>query len=368
MPQSHWVSVTLCPISFVILIGLQCSVFSEDKELSMTRDENAALFKQHSVYYERDNTGTFVVVGAASFKWSSNNTDVAKAIGSLHDLRELDCGPSNLSDRELQFFSTLSRLRHLNLSGTQVTGEGFKYLSGMTDLRELHCAPKEQADLAMKHIAALRTLERLGLCHSLVTDAGIAHIGRLTRMRELDLGQCPRLTGKAMAHLTKLKGLKDLGIGHTAIDDEGCQYLAELPNLEKLFAAPSRVTDAGVVRLKTLKNLEVLCVGPGITDAGLVHLAGMTKLKTLYLPECQITDEGLRKLQGLKNIENLVLLGTRITDASVDTLAGFPKLKDVLAMDTQMTKKGVTELKKRLPECDCTIGPSLRTRKNKGGG
>ena len=59
----------------------------------------------------------------------------------------------------------------------------------------------------------------------------------------------------------------------------------------------TKVTDAGLVHLKGLTQLEWLWLShTQVTDAGLVHLKGMTNLQRLGLPR-QITDAGLTELQ-----------------------------------------------------------------------
>ena len=61
----------------------------------------------------------------------------------------------------------------------------------------------------------------------------------------------------------------------------------------------TRITDAGLVYLKGLTNLEV---GLGlnhtaITDVGLEHLKDLKKLKQLSLRGTNVTDAGVRKLK-----------------------------------------------------------------------
>ena len=63
-----------------------------------------------------------------------------------------------------------------------------------------------------------------------------------------------------------------------------------------------------------------------VTDAGLVHLEGLTQLQTLNLGATSITDAGLAHLEGLTQLHELDLSSTKVTDA------------------------GVAELKKALPE------------------
>ena len=66
--------------------------------------------------------------------------------------------------------------------------------------------------------------------------------------------------------------------------------------------ASTKVTDADLVHLKGLTNLQSLVIGSfgsqsQITDAGLVHLKGLTGLQTLFLGGTKITDAGVADLQ-----------------------------------------------------------------------
>lgn len=58
------------------------------------------------------------------------------------------------------------------------------------------------------------------------------------------------------------------------------------------------MTDAGLVHLKGLTNLESLNLkGTGITDAGLVYLMGLTKLQRLNVGATGVTDEGVKQIK-----------------------------------------------------------------------
>ena len=68
--------------------------------------------------------------------------------------------------------------------------------------------------------------------------------------------------------------------------------------------------------------------GSRVTDAGLIHLAGLTQLEELWLQKTRITDDGLAHLAQLTSLKELWLLETRITDAGVAHLAGLTNLEE----------------------------------------
>ena len=78
----------------------------------------------------------------------------------------------------------------------------------------------------------------------------------------------------------------------------------------------------------------------------------MTNLETLGLSGCeQITDAGLVHLKGLTNLQSLFLMKTQITDAGLVHLKELTNLQDLNLIETPITDSGVAELQKALPNC-----------------
>ena len=90
-----------------------------------------------------------------------------------------------------------------------------------------------------------------------------------------------------------IAAIKKLG-GRVTFDEKS-------PNKPVIDVDLSRtnVTDAGLVHLKGLTNLELLYLGNNKknTDAGLEHLKGLASLQRLFLEDTKVTDEGVKKLQ-----------------------------------------------------------------------
>ncbi|MDW7995999.1 MAG: leucine-rich repeat domain-containing protein [Gemmatales bacterium] len=121
----------------------------------------------------------------------------------------------------------------------------------------------------------------------------------------------------------------------------------------ELWLSDTRITDAGLKELATLKKLKTLHLcGTGLTDVGLKELAALQNLTTLDLSDTPITDAGLKELAALKNLTTLDLENTRITDAGLKELARLKSLA-VLYVDggTKVTQRGIAELRKALPRC-----------------
>ncbi|MBI1917878.1 MAG: hypothetical protein HYS12_24550, partial [Planctomycetes bacterium] len=238
----------------------------------------------------------------------------------------------------------------------------------------------------------LRALERvvginLELCGDL-TDAGLAWLQPLPHLRVLILaGTSVTATGlKALAPNKSLVAL-DLEVCD-GISDAGCETLGAMRQLKALVLKktgfePQRISDAGLRRLSTLHQMELLDLyGNRVSDAGLVHLQGMHELRELNLSLLAITDGGLAHLKPLKRLERLELLysegfagplitnaglsslkplmnlnvlnltGARVTDAGLGNLRSLTKLKLLELVNTGATTEGIRAMKEALPGCN----------------
>jgi hypothetical protein len=104
--------------------------------------------------------------------------------------------------------------------------------------------------------------------------------------------------------------------------DRAVEAWAELSPTQ-LVLDNTRVTDAGLARLRNATRLQTLSLGGTVvTDAGLEHLRGLTQLQRLYLHKTLVTDAGLAHLRGLGQLRELRLDGSAVTEAGVEGLRG----------------------------------------------
>jgi uncharacterized protein (TIGR03067 family) len=138
----------------------------------------------------------------------------------------------------------------------------------------------------------------------------------------------------------------------TEITDAGLVHLKSLANLQSLALQSTKITDAGLVHLQGLTNLQTLGLScPKITDAGMADISGIQSLQALRIGNTQITDAGLAHLQGLTKLRTLLLTGTKVTDAGMVRLKGLASLRILDLGDTQVTDSGMETLQKSIPAC-----------------
>jgi hypothetical protein len=123
-------------------------------------------------------------------------------------------------------------------------------------------------------------------------------------------------------------------------DDLKNQSIGTIEASELILSSMNRITDAGLVHLSSFAGLRKLWLDDmgvnelkqaNVSDAGLVHVGKLTSLTSLSVCTNAITDQGLARLHSLKNLKILYhdgLSSPGITADGLDRLkAAVPTLK-----------------------------------------
>ena len=150
-------------------------------------------------------------------------------------------------------------------------------------------------------------------------------------------------------HVGHLSTLESLNIISTKFNDAWMAPIGKLTNLKVLrFTNNGKITDAGMVQLAGLKNLETLSiVGTHITGKAYAQFEGFTKVTRVSHRGSSIDDEGLRQLcDHLPNLESLSLAHAKFTDAGAPHLAKLTKLKGLELGTSKATPQALTHIAK----------------------
>ena len=99
----------------------------------------------------------------------------------------LELGGSTVTDSGLAELASLEELKVVDLSNTQVTVEGLRFLSNSKHLRRLLLREVAVGDDALTFIAAFRYLETLDLRNSQITDRGLKSLTGLKYLKRLQM-------------------------------------------------------------------------------------------------------------------------------------------------------------------------------------
>lgn len=150
-------------------------------------------------------------------------------------------------------------------------------------------------------------------------------------------------------HLGQITTLESLNVISTKFNDEWMPHIAKLTNLKTLrFTNNGKLTDAGMVQLAGLKNLESFnFVGTSMTGRAYAQFDGFTKLVKVSHRGSSIDDEGLKELcDHLPNLEYISLAHSKFTDAGAPNLAKLTKLKGLDIGSSKATPEALVHIVK----------------------
>ncbi len=89
-----------------------------------------------------------------------------------------------------------------------------------------------------------------------------------------------------------------------------------------------------------------------MSDAGLVHLRSLTNLESLDLGGTKVAGPGLEHLRGLIHLNSLSLDGAPVGDSSLAYLKDLTQLESLLLACTDVTRIGSHELMRALSKTE----------------
>jgi internalin A len=295
---------------------------------------------------------------------------------SLHSLRSLELTEARVSDAGLAVLKDLPTLEYLDFY-TATGDAGLKYLGQSSNLRWVRIRMGRIGGPGLAELASLPRLERLclwgdsgltdrhlkyleGLTHlkSLtlwgtddppLTDASLASIGKLTRLEELYFIRiATTFTSAGVARLKGLKNLKKVELGPSGLDEAGMRHLAALPNLVAVNGnVPLTGTTAKTIG--SLRNLQSLDIGlENRTAPGAVpSLFALTSLEELRFVGARVgaslSDENLAGLESLSHLKSLLIGSQDVTDRSMMSIGKLERLES-LDLWANVTRRGLNQL------------------------
>ena len=168
----------------------------------------------------------------------------------------------------------------------------------------------------------------LNLAGTQISPAGLEQLAACSQIVGLNLELCSRITDASVVHLQSLKQLKVLILTGTAVTDLGLRSLVPMSSVVAL-------------------DLEVC---DGVSDAACETLGKLLQLRALVVKKTgfetgMITNAGLEHLQQLTNLELLNLYGNGVNDAGLIHLQGMTKLRELNLSLLAITDKGMVHLK-----------------------
>ncbi|HXY34650.1 MAG TPA: protein kinase [Planctomycetaceae bacterium] len=281
-------------------------------------------------------------------------TDSGLAIFKDCNLTAFGLASTNVTDRGLAYFKNCKNLESLSLRFmAQVSDAGLAQFQDCTKLKFVDLYATKITDSGLAHLSRCVNLEELNVAFGSqkVSDASMRHIGTMRRLKKLWLGGNP-VTNAGLVYLEGLTQLESLDLGGTRVHGPGLEHLRSLVALKDLQLGGLGLMDSDLVRLRSLTALERLGLdGTRVSGPGLANLKGMNQLRDIDLSNSRMTDPGLEQLKDFPQLQKLHLRGTLVANAGLRHLEGMTNLDELDLSDTKVTAPGVAALQKSLPAC-----------------
>ena len=190
-----------------------------------------------------------------------------------------------VTDADIACLTTLPKLRDLDLGPTNVSDNGF-----------------------LEIIPQLRSLESLDAPYGL-TDRGMVALSGARTLKVLIVGGY--VTDEGLQSLSELSNLELLCLDVYELQGPGLKHLVGLPQLEHLHLTSSQVSSTELATLNQVSSLRELVIGgTDLDDQGLAAIhPTLTRLEVLQLGQTNLTDTGFEELKKLPNLRTLSLGG-----------------------------------------------------------
>jgi ankyrin repeat protein/Leucine-rich repeat (LRR) protein len=301
--------------------------------------------------------------------------DAMQRISHLADLTALRLnGSKALTDAGVRHLSRMPQLRHLDLSGTQVTDRGLESLRDLPNLQTISLPWTAITDAGIASLAQCQHLTRVDLSGTAtgdgaikvlagkaalrtfstgngVTDAGVTQLHAFPVFKSWQESGAPApsadmdggpnslmlrgaITDRGLTALVGLDGLFGLNIWdiNLAITAAGLAPLARLPNLGRLAVEAHDETMPYIARMPHLRFLMIQDTDAG--DDGWMALSQSQSIEQIWGRRCyNLRSRGFRALANMSALENLAVSCKSVDDDAIATLPAFPALREIMPMD-----------------------------------
>jgi hypothetical protein len=231
-------------------------------------------------------------------------------------------------DSDMSLLQDLPYLYELTIDCPQITYTGLKYIKGL-NVNILHFYNMQDKKEGLSLIKELPSLSMLDINGDVLTDERLEYLEN-PQIKWLIINGKTKITDAGFVHLKPLKDLFYLKLDGSTLTGKGFAELSELDNLRALILVNSQIDDEGLKYLKG-KNLYALDLsGSKVTGPGLKYLNKFKKLRELILDNTPIGDDTLSNLADIKSLEVLSINGTTISNKGIEYLKKKTNIKVII--------------------------------------
>ncbi|MDZ4832499.1 MAG: protein kinase [Candidatus Melainabacteria bacterium] len=246
--------------------------------------------------------------------------DDLKQIAKIPTLRVLGLMGSGIGDNGIKYLENRP-IEEIVLRGTKVTDKCIDSLATMR-LKHVNLQETNITDVGYEKLGKIATIDWLDISATQGTSEGLKFINEMPRLKSLYIGVTP-------FGLSAIKNLSDLDLklfntdSNKAFNDQCLITIAkQWPNLESVNLNNTGITGEGLKQLPgKFQKVQVLHLSANaLTDADILPVAQLPRLAILELMLNAITDKTPEMLAKVRSIQSVDLSHCEITPKGLEAL------------------------------------------------
>lgn len=278
--------------------------------------------------------------------------DFLQWLGDLPNLHLVTIRGPKFTDSGARHIARVATLVEVHFYDTNLSGAGLQLLTQCPSLKGLILTGPKVTNSTLLGLKKLQSLQLVRLTDTSIGRVGLNHISSLKDLRSLTLLRCRNISVEAVQSLAPLTELEEIATSGIPWNDTSLEVCAKWKQLRRISIFDSKITDAGLQSIKSLRNLTMLDLpGALVTDAGVEVLTALPDLHFLDLSGARLTDASLPFLARFKFMTSLTLAGAEFTGKGIDALGSLTHL-ELLVLGEKVPAKDLDRLKRTLSHCE----------------
>ncbi len=233
----------------------------------------------------------------------SNITDSgAEHFAEFPNLDTLIIDRTGISNGGMTYVGQLSGLVNLSMVGMRISTDGLKGIAGLTNLEYLDLSSTSINDLSFEHLLGMKNLQVLRIADiQQLQGQGLAELakrGVLSNLREL-VASNTHIGSDGLVALETMPHLEVLTLNNASISEIQLPHIANCGELVELYLNGSAIGNNSLKQLVKLGKLERLSLQgcSALTDDAFVFIKNMKSLTKLNVNNTRVTEAGVQKLK-----------------------------------------------------------------------
>ena len=156
--------------------------------------------------------------------------EVLESLAGLSEMAVLELFESNVTDDGLVLLQGQTKLKHIVLTGTPITGSGLQHLQGLPALARLELAWTEITNESILQLQGLAKLEHLDLSATAISDASVESLSGLKSLKTLNV----EYTDLSLEGITRIRtALPNSRVISSFVPDSVVQETKPLPAIPR---------------------------------------------------------------------------------------------------------------------------------------